>query len=469
MANKKLWICRLCACIAFFMFYFLFCENDVFASEEKQPDYDEINNQIAKDVEKYHIPGMAVIVVDKDNVLFGETYGNCDSIDTPFLIGSMSKSFTALAIMQLVEDGKIDLDSSISEYIDASEWFIDDTDYKKITIRNLLNQTSGITTYQTFGELRRTDSYGSHVYANANYGLLGLKVEAVSGMSYEEYVTSNIFTPLGMDHSAASLEKSKENGLIDGYRNYFGIPVAGKPDYPEQITNGTWTNVPAGYLSSSVSDMGRYLQMYLNDGEGVISKESINSMFYDDVSVDDGSYYYGMGWQYSTKMFSQPMVWHAGLVENYTSNMFIILEKGIAVVVLVNMNDYLVCNNLIGNIVNPLIGEERQELPDLYIILHLAIDVICFLLCFVSIYSIATIVQWNKKEKKSKTYVIDSICHIGLPMILLCLPLIVGTPFRVLWLFVKDLYLVLYVNAGILIAVGVYKLMFLLKEAYKKK
>lgn len=469
MANKKLWICRLCACIAFFMFYFLFCENDVFASEEKQPDYDEINNQIAKDVEKYHIPGMAVIVVDKDNVLFGETYGNCDSIDTPFLIGSMSKSFTALAIMQLVEDGKIDLDSSISEYIDASEWFIDDTDYKKITIRNLLNQTSGITTYQTFGELRRTDSYGSHVYANANYGLLGLIVEAVSGMSYEEYVTSNIFTPLGMDHSAASLEKSKENGLIDGYRNYFGIPVAGKPDYPEQITNGTWTNVPAGYLSSSVSDMGRYLQMYLNDGEGVISKESINSMFYDDVSVDDGSYYYGMGWQYSTKMFSQPMVWHAGLVENYTSNMFIILEKGIAVVVLVNMNDYLVCNNLIGNIVNPLIGEERQELPDLYIILHLAIDVICFLLCFVSIYSIATIVQWNKKEKKSKTYVIDSICHIGLPMILLCLPLIVGTPFRVLWLFVKDLYLVLYVNAGILIAVGVYKLMFLLKEAYKKK
>lgn len=71
--------------------------------------------------------------------------------------------------------------------------------------------------------------------------------------------------------------------------------------------------------------------MYLNDGEGVISKESINSMFYDYVSVDDGSYYYGMGWQYSTKMFRQPMLWHAGLVENYTSNMFMIPEKGIAV------------------------------------------------------------------------------------------------------------------------------------------
>ena len=169
---------------------------------------------------------MAVIVVDKENVLFSGTYGNCHSIDTPFIIGSMSKSFTALSIMQLVEEGLIDLDTPISEYMDASEWFIDEKDCDRIMIRNLLNQTSGITTYQTFGNLSSTSSYGSHVYANANYGLLGLIIEEVSGLSYEEYVTQNIFEPLGMEHSAASLEKSKENGLIDGYRNYFGVPVS---------------------------------------------------------------------------------------------------------------------------------------------------------------------------------------------------------------------------------------------------
>lgn len=92
--------------------------------------------------------------------------------------------------------------------------------------------------------------------------------------------------------------------------------------------------------------MGKYLQMYLNGGDNVLSEESINSMFYDNVSVDGGSYYYGMGWNYSTEMFSKPMLWHAGLVENYTSNMFIIPDEGIAVVVLVNMNDYLVTNNI---------------------------------------------------------------------------------------------------------------------------
>ena len=464
MKNKI--IKRASICIAFLITCSIFCMNDVFASKKSPSDYEKISEQIAIDVEKYHIPGMAVIVVDKDTVPFQETYGNCDSIDTPFLIGSMSKSFTALAIMQLVEGGKLDLDNQISEYIDAGKWFIDDTDSNNITIRDLLNQTSGITTYQTLGKLKKTNSYGSHIYANANYGLLGLIIEAVSGMTYEEYVSKNIFSPLGMNHSAASFKKSKKKGLINEYRNYFGIPIDGEPDYPDVIAYGTWTNVPAGYLSSSISDMGRYLQMYLNDGENIISKESINSMFFDNVSVNDGSYYYGMGWLYSTQMYSQPMFWHAGLVENYTSNMFILPKEGIGVAVLVNMNDYLVCNNLINNIINPLIGEERQNYPNLYVILHLVIDVICFLLCFISVHSIATIGQWTKKENIN--FIIDGLRHILLPIFLLCIPLITGTPIRILWLFVKDLCLLLYLNAGILIIVGVYKIVFLLRKLYIK-
>ena len=92
------------------------------------------------------------------------------------------------------------------------------------------------------------------------------------------------------------------------------------------------------------------------------------------------------------------MFWHAGLVENYTSNMFIPPKEGIGVAVLVNMNDYLVCNNLINNIINPLIGEERQNYPNLYVILHLVIDVICFLLCFISVHSIAQLDNGLKKK-----------------------------------------------------------------------
>ena len=92
-----------------------------------------------------------------------------------------------------------------------------------------------------------------------------------------------------------------------------------------------------------------------------------------------------MGWQYTTELFSQSVLWHSGLVENYTSNMFILPNEGIAVVVLVNMNDYLIGNNLLSNIVAPLIGEEHQNTPNWYIIQHIIFDVVYLLLFFVSI------------------------------------------------------------------------------------
>ena len=455
---KKIYLRIFFAYMVLFLFLLFVNGNYAFALENPAPDYDAISEQIAADVEKCHIPGMAVMVVDQDSILFQETYGNCSNIDTPFIIGSMSKSFTAVAIMQLVEEGKIDLDRPVADYMDAAEWFVDSADCHKITVRDLLNQTSGIAAYQTFGNLSSADSYGHYIYANANYGLLGLIVEAVSGQSYEDYITMRIFEPLGMTYSATSLEKSEENGLISGYRNYYGIPIPGKSDFPGQIEKGTWTNVPAGYLSSSASDMGKYLQMYLRGGEQVLSPESIHSMFYDNVPAD-GDFYYGMGWNYSTEMFRSPMLWHAGLVENYTSYMFILPEEGIGVVVLVNMNDYLVTNNLIGNIVNPLIGEERQDQPNLYVILHLGINLVCFLLCFASIWSVVTLKRRKTGEKKISRYLLNGLCHVVLPAVLFCIPFLLGIPPRVLWLFVKDLCIVIYVNAVVLTAVGIYKLL----------
>ena len=160
---------QLYICISLFIaICVMFNNTAVYAESKDEVNYDEVSEQIENDVERFHIPGMAVIVVNKDEILFRETYGNCESTDASFIIGSMSKSFTALSIMQLVEAGRINLDAPISEYIDASRWFVDDSDCDKITVRDLLNHTSGITTYQTFGDLKITDSFGKYVYANAN-------------------------------------------------------------------------------------------------------------------------------------------------------------------------------------------------------------------------------------------------------------------------------------------------------------
>ena len=306
--------------------------------------------------------------------------------------------------MQLCEQGKIDLDDLTSKYIDTSKWFVNPADGKEITIRDLMNQTSGIDCYQTFGKLKKTDSYGTHIYANANYGLLGLIIEAVSGMTYEDYVTKNIFNPLSMDNSAATLQKAKANGLIAGYRNYFGVPV------------------------------------------------------------DNGSYYYGMGWMYSETMYSQPIFLRSGLVENYTSNMFILQEEGIEVAVLVNMNDYLVNNKLLSNILNPLIGEARTDASDLYLILHGAIDFICILLCVLSVYGFVRAFRFKYKKRNLKVTIFDVCIYVLVPLVLLSVPFIINTPISIMWLFVKDLCMVIYINTVMLIVAGICRLVFLRKE-----
>ncbi len=428
-------------------------------SANADADYESIHTQLEKDVEKYHIPGMAVIVVNKDSVLFSGTYGNCDSIDTPFIIGSMSKSFTALSIMQLVQNGKIELDVPISNYIDVSGYFSKPSDGNKITVRQLLNQTGGLGTYQRFGNAKITEDYGQHMYANVNYGLLGKIIEAVSGENYADYVDKNIFTPLEMRHSSATLEGSLANGLIDGYRNYFGIPVAGAPDYPN---DDSWSTVPAGYLSSSASDMGRYLQMYLNGGMGIINQNGIDAMFYDNVSVDEeSSCYYGMGWQLFPTQYSEPVLNHAGLVENYTSNMFLLPESGIGIVVLINMNDYLVTNQLAGNMIMPLLGEPQAEVSgNPYITNHLLYDLTYLLIFTLAIYPLVTIKKWQKRAKKKSLLILDVIRHGIFPLILICLPNLLGIPMWVVWFFAKDLCIVLCTSAVFLLAGGIHKIVF---------
>jgi len=88
---------------------------------------------------------------------------------------------------------------------------------------------------------------------------------------------------------------SRAEGLIQGHENWFGLSVPSSPKY--RASEDTWITSAAGYISSSTEDLGRYLQMYINGGEEIISEESINEMFYNSVPVkDDIPYEYGMGW-----------------------------------------------------------------------------------------------------------------------------------------------------------------------------
>ena len=135
--------------------------------------YNDIDTYLQSCVENAHIPSMSVTIVDTDKVLFSQSYGNCESCDTPFLLGSVSKSFTAVCIMQLVQQGKIDLNASISTYLPNA------TDGDKITVSQLLNQTGGLGEHQTLRNYKIINEQGVHHYTNVNYSLLGEIIEAL--------------------------------------------------------------------------------------------------------------------------------------------------------------------------------------------------------------------------------------------------------------------------------------------------
>ena len=448
---KRLYIfLSLIFCVSFF---YIPNKNIVYA-KNNNIYYDSVSKMLEKDIKENHIPSMAVIVVNRDEVIFSKTYGNCENIDTPFIIGSMSKSFTALSIMKLVEENKIDINKSISTYIDTSLYFKNKEDGDKITVKQLLNQNSGIGTYQKLGSLKITRNYGKYEYSNANYNLLGKIIESVSNESYSDYIKKNILKPLGMNHTGTTLEEGNKNGLIKGYQNYFGIPIAESPNYPTD--DNSWIQVPAGFISSSASDMGKYLQMYLNQGSNIITEDSISKMFYDNIPQDDiDRDYYGMGWVY-TKYYSKPLLTHSGLVENYTSKMFIIPEDNIGIVILVNMNDYLVTNNLLEDIVKPILGEEKPNVPDhLYLKNHLLFDVIYLVITIIAIYPIVTIKKWKNKNKTKKLYILDIVRHLIFPLLLVLLPVVINVPFWVIWNFVKDLALILIINSILMFSTGI--------------
>ena len=246
----------------------------------------DIDAYIEEQMRRLHIPGASLVVVEGDRLVHQRGFGSArpggeaPSPQTPFFIGSLTKSITATAVMQLVEAGKVKLDAPVQRYL---PWFrvADSQASAQMTVRHLLNQTSGLPSLS--GELALTDfddrpdaterqaralsslkltrPVGAKCeYSNLNYNLLGLIVEAASGETYSDYIQNHIFTPLGMRHSYTSKADAGQNSLAMGHRHWFSLPFPA-PDLP--IPRGS---LPSGQLISCAEDMAHYLIAHLNGG-----------------------------------------------------------------------------------------------------------------------------------------------------------------------------------------------------------
>lgn len=328
--------------------------------------YDEVDAYIEEQMQRLNIPGLSLAVVEGDQIVhlrgFGRARpgGETPTPQTPFFIGSLTKSITALAVMQLVEAGKIELDAPVQRYL---PWFrvADPQASAQITVRHLLNQTSGLPT--SSGEIQMADFDNSpdaterqaralstlvlgrpvgaaFEYSNSNYNLLGLIVEAASGESYADYIQKHIFAPLDMRHSYASPAMAKQNGLAVGHQYWFATPVAA-PNVP--IPHGS---LPAGQLISNSEDTARYMIALLNGGRygsvKILSPAGIDELHRgvaEDSAMGISLGQYGMGW-FVDESGRTKLVWHSGTTPNFGAFIALLPEQKKGMVLLMNANHH---------------------------------------------------------------------------------------------------------------------------------
>ncbi|MBC7777132.1 MAG: beta-lactamase family protein [Phycisphaerae bacterium] len=324
--------------------------------------FSTVDTYITNEMKAENIPGVAIGIVKDNRIVYLKGYGRSDPSGrlvkngTPFVIGSITKSFTAMAVMQQVEVGKIALDAPVQHYLPSFRVVgspEDSSTYvsSSITVRHLLNQTSGLSgsdayrtaffTYNGDDALEKTARYytegrqlkhpvgKTYAYSNGNYVILGLIVQKVSGQSYESYVKEHVFAPLSMHNTFTSQEEAIPHGMAMGYRRWFGFSL------PYQEAPYNRGDLPAGYILSSAEDMSHYLIAQLEGGRygnvSVLSPAGIDLMHTEPLPGT-----YAMGWE-SGAVGGVPVIGHAGGTPGFQSHMWLDTERHLGVIVLANV------------------------------------------------------------------------------------------------------------------------------------
>ncbi|HZM25785.1 MAG TPA: serine hydrolase domain-containing protein [Gemmatimonadales bacterium] len=320
--------------------------------------------------------GIAAAVVRGSDTLLLKGYGKADvewnvplPVDAIFEIGSVTKQFTAAALLQLRDAGKLSLDD------DITKWLPDfDTRGNTLTLRRLLDHTSGIkglTEMPEFGNLAvnprfpRDSAYAlikrypfefktgeAQIYNNSAFWLLGLVVEKASGGTYEDYVEKKIFEPLGMKRSMYCNSSENVERRAHGYGVQNGI-IRRAP-----VNVHTWP-FSAGSLCSTVGDMVTWLKA-LHGGK-VLSPKSYAEMVAPSKLNDGTPLGYGMGIAVGKDIRGLKFIGHGGSIAGFTAEAAWYSDAQAAVVVLMNSNGNIDPGAVAGELAAELLPWERPE------------------------------------------------------------------------------------------------------------
>jgi CubicO group peptidase (beta-lactamase class C family) len=347
---------------------------------EDAPDFAAIDRCVTSWMHAARLPGVALGIIRGEEIVHLRGFGIAGpsgapvTPQTPFAVASLTKSFTTLAIMQLVEAGKVEWDAPVQRYL---PWFrvANAEASARITLRQLATHTSGLT------EAMENDPFFAHslpepaarrlatiplahppgtifAYGNLAYSLLGLVVEAASGQPYDAYVREHILTPLDMRNTSMSGAHARSHGGAVTYRYWFGRP------YPVDSPDVGW-QLPAAGLYSSAEDMSRYLIAHLNGGRygqhQLVSPSGIAQLHRPAVDTRFSASY-GLGWLSGPG--DPPAFWHIGAA---SSMMMLLPDQQWGLVVLTNGDNWLRPEQIrrIGEgIAAFLLGDQPQPVPE---------------------------------------------------------------------------------------------------------
>lgn len=294
-------------------------------------------------------PGAAVIVVKNGTTIFRKAYGLADiakerplTPDMSLRLGSITKQFTATAILMLADQGKLAVSDDIRKFLPDYP-----TDNKTITIEHLLTHTSGIVSYSGMHDFvarsktemsvremidyfkdqpKEFDAGKRWSYSNSGYFLLGAIIEKISGLTYADFLTQSIFTPLGMNDTAYEGRERTSVRHIEGYSR-------GKKGFAPSPALSMSQPYAAGALVSTVDDLARWDAAI---SSGKLLKESSWNKAFTPYTLNDGTVTkYGYGWEIG-KLFGLKIISHSGRINGFTSEALRIPEEKLYVAVLSN-------------------------------------------------------------------------------------------------------------------------------------
>jgi len=332
--------------------------------------------------------GASIALVDGERTIWAEGFGYCDrskkleiTPETPFFVGSISKSFTALGVLKAVEKGILSLDQPLKEYL---PWFTVNSRFGKaeterITIRHLLSHHSGLGTWpllgnpfdpqyhtRTFEEVVKSarDSWlkfppGERFeYSNQGIDLAGYALQVAAGKPFAEYMRDEILAPLGMTRSTLAQKE-----VID--KSLFAVPYIGKSIAP--IKNGMLhPMLAAGGLMSSAQDMGRFISFHLQDGRAggnqIIPVTLLREMYMPQFTARNQPSGYGIciykAFENDTARFS-----HGGSGYGVSTHYRWLPEYKLGVVLLTNQGASHNAPAIAGEIIKLMLNAKRGSAP----------------------------------------------------------------------------------------------------------